>query len=658
MDILERATRLGVDTQYWTAFGELRKVAPEVLQRLVGVLAKTDRHDTRLLPASIVVRGDEPPELRLSAPEGVSFRWHIGGVDALAQGQATSPTLRLPGQLPQGIWQLRVTLEDPGRRQQEDSCLLVSPPQAYQGEPHWPQRMWALAVQLYAVRSNRNWGHGDFSDLLALVELAADLGACGIGLNPLHALFDDRAEETSPYYPSSRFFLNPLYIAVEALPEFPGVEAAGLDGDIERLRNSSMLDYEGIAKAKFAGLALAYETFREQGTAERLAEFDCFRQSQPLPLQAFACFEVLRRRFTQPWWEWPQEWRRPSQASLSEYARSEAKAVQFYEYTQWAAHSQLKQCQERARARGMPVGLYLDLAVGVRSDGFDAWCDQEAVLSETAVGAPPDALNAAGQNWGLAGFNPVALEERAFKPFEWLLNASMAHAGAIRLDHVLGLQRLFLIPKGVPARDGTYIRMPFTGLLAVTALTSMQNRCLVIGEDLGTVPQNFRETLAKWGIWSYQVMIFERSAGGEFISPDHYRENALVTFATHDLPTFVGWRDHHDLAIKKELNMDAGETEGARNHAVDLLRTALRRQGSEAMEFSSVAKYLAATPARLMVISMEDVLGVKDQVNLPGTLKEHPNWRRPLPVLLENLGNHENVLTVAEIMRAAGRSWH
>ena len=303
----------------------------------------------------------------------------------------------------------------------------------------------------------------------------------------------------------------------------------------------------------------------------------------------------------------------------------------------------------------MPIGLYLDVAVGVRNDSFDAWCDQDAVLSGTAVGAPPDILNTAGQNWGLAGFNPVGLEDRQFDPFCRMLRASMHYAGAIRLDHVLGLKRLYIIPHGMRAIQGAYIRFPFEALLAVVALAGVEHRCIVIGEDLGTVPDNFRETLADWGLWSYQVMLFERRWDGTFAPPENYRQNALVTFGTHDVSTFAGWRDHRDLTVKQALGMDPGETSEQRHGAFHALNQALQQHGIEGTDFPAVAKFLADTPCRLLVISLEDLLGITDQVNLPGTVDEHPNWRQRLPIALEELRTHEAVVRVAQIMNSAGR---
>ena len=260
-------------------------------------------------------------------------------------------------------------------------------------------------------------------------------------------------------------------------------------------------------------------------------------------LSRFACFEMLRHKFNKPWWEWPEEWRQPDEARCADFAPGpDAAEIEFVEFVQWVRRPAIAGLPGARERLGMKVGLYLDVAVGVQSDGFDAWNEQVAISRHLAVGAPPDPLNTAGQNWGLAGFNAAGLEIKSFEPFREMLRASMRHAGAIRLDHVLGLKRLYLVPHGFAADNGVYVQMPFEALLAATAQESVAHRCVVIGEDLGTVPEGFREEMADWGIWSYQVMMFERDEHGAFRGIDHYTPNALVTFNTHDLSTYAGWR--------------------------------------------------------------------------------------------------------------------
>jgi 4-alpha-glucanotransferase len=652
--ILERAALWGIDTQYEDAFGRLRTVSLEAVTRLLRALAAEGEPAPRLLPRTIVLRRGGDHTVRVDAPAGLALHWEIGAARTIATGSGSAPCLLLPKNLPPGLSLFRAS-PVPGDLT-EEATLVVAPDRAYQGEASAPRRMWAPAVQLYGVRSARNWGHGDFTDLLALIDLAADLGAAGIGLNPLHALFDDHPGEPSPYFPSSRLFLNPLYVDVEAAPGFPGLQQAGLDDVVPALRDARMMDYVRVAEAKQRGLALAYRNFRAHGTPEERDAFDRFRRAREPWLAWFACFELLRRKLAAPWWDWPASWRVPRHDALDELRQSEEAGVGFFEFMQWQAHEQIERCRARARSRGLPIGLYLDVAVGVRRDGFDAWCDQNAILPGITIGAPPDALNRSGQDWGLAAFNPAALEARQFEPNRRMLQASMQYAGAIRLDHVLGLKRLYLVPAGLSPADGAYIRCPFEALLAVTALASDECKCIVIGEDLGTVPENFRETLGDWGLWSCQVMLFERAPNGEFLPPDCYREQALVAFSTHDLPTFAGWRESRDLAVKTSLGLVAGETQRQRQSALAALRRALNRSAKQSVDFASVARFLAGTPSRLLMVSMEDLLGLPDQVNLPGTIDIHPNWRRRLPVALEALAGHDGIGSVAAAMRAAGRS--
>ena len=506
-------------------------------------------------------------------------------------------------------------------------------------------------MQLYAVRSRRNWGHGDFTDLAALIELAADVGATGIGLNPLHALFSDLPQQASPYGPNSRLFLNPLYIDVAALPEFSAEIA--LDADIEKLRSTGMVDYAGVARAKLAALRRAYDEFRRAATAERKTDFEQFRAERGRTLARFAAFETLRGRFPTTWREWPEPWRKPGDRAVQELRTSEPDAFGFHEFLQWVADRQLKACRDLARHRGMAVGLYIDLAVGVDPAGADAWMDQEVMLTGLSVGAPPDALNTAGQSWGLTTYNPHSLVARSFEPLREMLRAAMRYAGAVRLDHVLGLMHIYVVPQGSSARDGAYLRFPFLSMLDVIADESRRHQCTVIGEDLGTVPEGLRDTLAAWGVWSYLVVLFEREWGGAFKHPSRYAVNALATFNTHDLPTFTGWLSGHDLAVKRGIGLDPGETDQDRENT----RLAWRAAASAVIEpsFDHVAEFLAATPARLVAVQLEDILDVRDQINVPGTVMEHPNWRRRLPAAIEDLRNDQRLVRIAAAFSRAGR---
>jgi 4-alpha-glucanotransferase len=528
------------------------------------------------------------------------------------------------------------------------------PEPAYQGDG---RKCWVLAVQLYGVRSRRNWGHGDFSDLAALLDIVADLGCAGIGLNPLHAQFYDRPGcSGSPYSPNSRLFLNPLYIDVEAIEEFDRAHAVVRSPDIARLRDAELADYPSITTLKIAGLRAAYRSFAANGSDKRRADFAAYRAERGRPLECFAAFETLRQKHSDAWPEWPEEWRQPSDDALRRLRESHPDELDFHEFLQWNAERQLERCRDIARHRGMSIGLYLDTAVGVDGGGADAWMDRDVVLRGLSVGAPPDQFNPAGQDWGITAYNPHGLVARRFEPFRQMLRAAMRHAGAIRIDHVLGLMRLYVVPHGLGSAKGAYLRLPFADMLAVVAEESRRWNCITIGEDLGTVPEGFRDRLAAWGVWSYLVVMFERNGDGSFRRPEEYPERAIATFNTHDLATFTGWMTSHDLRIKHAINVDPGETEDdRRNSRVTLYSALAEATGSQRIGFEDVAAFLGATPTRLVSIAIEDVLGMEDQVNVPGTVTEHPNWRQRWPVLLEELSSDQRLRDIAATLARAGR---
>jgi 4-alpha-glucanotransferase len=636
MDLFARAKELGIQTEYIDGQGHRHVTEQAALKVIIDALPF--RAANRFIDGTVVVRSGRSARTGLKQAATSPLHWKIvADLKVIAEGEAGDrqghtgePVIFWPADLPVGSYRLHLT-DAAGFTEQVP--LIVAPPRAFGGDF---DRCWLLAVQLYGVRSARNWGIGDFTDLEGLIDLASQLGADGVGLNPLHALFGDRPTDCSPYSPNSRLFLNALYLDVERVPGFrPGAE----DGDaLDRARQGDIVDYAGIAVLKWRALRSAFEAFKADPGSDRRQDFERFRAERGILLSRFACFEVLRHKLKQPWWEWPQQLRQPDEAACGRLRQGpDGVEVEFVEFVQWAADRQLEACQHRAKELGMKVGLYLDVAVGVQSDGFDAWNEQAAISRRLGVGAPPDPLNTAGQSWGLAGFNAAGLEIRSFEPFREMLRASMRHAGAIRLDHVLGLKRLYLVPHGFPADKGVYVQMPFEPLLAATAQESVAHRCVVIGEDLGTVPEGFREVMADWGIWSYLVMMFERDDRGRFCGVDHYASNALVTFNTHDLSTYAGWRSFSDLKLKRSLGIDPGESDDARWHALTMLSDILRHHGIDRHDFNAVVGFLARTKSRLLTVALEDLLGVVDQPNIPGTVDEHPNWRRRLPLALDRI---------------------
>lgn len=519
-------------------------------------------------------------------------------------------------------------------------------------------RRWLVAAQLYGLRSHRNWGHGDFTDLADLIRIAARAGAAGVGVNPLHALFPDDPERVSPYSPSSRLFLSPLYIDMDAVPEFGRSDAVGIADEIARLRANEVVNYPAVWAVKLKALRAAFEKF-PKARSQRRDDFEAFRTERGEELERFAAFQVLRGRFGPQWTAWPTRWRAPSANVLAELKTTAAAEMEFHAYVQWLADRQLGACRDLAAELGMPVGLYLDIAVGVAPDGADAWTQQEDLLSDLSIGAPPDLYNVAGQNWGLAAFNPHALAARDFAAFRRVLQAAMRYAGAVRLDHVLGLNRIYVVPSGLPASQGGYLRYPFDAMLAAIAEESQKAHCLVIGEDLGTVPEGFVERLAAAGIFSYRVMLFERARDGSFRPPEDYPAAALVTFNTHDLPTFAGWLTGSDLKVKRRLGLDPGETDEERAAAQRALRDALAAAGlldDSGLNFVQVARFLARTPTSLLAASLEDAIGAQAQPNVPGTVNEYPNWRQRLPVALDEIETHAGFRTLAAALRQAKRT--
>jgi 4-alpha-glucanotransferase len=646
MDVYSKARDLGIDLEFLDGRGHRHVVNSDRLCAVLDGLPPPLRHPYLKQPVVVIADGGNCRVPVGFGASGIGWRL-VERKGVLARGYVAGETIDIPQATPIGTY--RLELEDEDGNTIDSIPLLVTPGKAYQGAF---DRVWLLSVQLYGLSSSRNWGIGDFTDLAALIELTADWGCAGIGLNPLHALFDDRPLECSPYAPNSRLFLNPLYIDPERVPNFSPAWLAQHCGQSDQARRGELIDYSAVAELKLAALRHAFESFNtEDGTAR--AEFEAFRQERGELLQRFACFEVLRHQFgSSPWWQWPEEWRRPDDPRIQVFRNGPRRAeIEFVEFVQWCAAAQLQSCADLAAERGMAIGLYLDVAVGVQPGGFDAWNEQNAISRRLSVGAPPDQLNTAGQDWGLAGFNAVGLETSNFAPFREMLRASMRFAGAIRLDHILGLNRLYLIPSGAAPRDGVYVEMPLEALLGVIAQESVDQGCVTIGEDLGTVPDGFRDVLAEWGVWSYKVMMFERGQEGAFAGPSGYSANALVTFNTHDLASFAGWQSHSDLRIKREIGLDPGETDEMRAHARRAFEWRLDEEHIAPKDFSGAVEFLARTPSRILSIALDDLIGSKNQPNIPGTVSEHPNWRRRLPVELKDLDRCLDIDALRHVLR-------
>jgi 4-alpha-glucanotransferase len=532
--------------------------------------------------------------------------------------------------------------------------------------PEWLQqgRAWGVSLQLYGVRSARNFGIGDLEDLAQLAELLAGWGADFIGVNPLHALFSADPEQASPYSPSSRQYLNPIYIAVDRV--IRADDAGKWRTAVARLRKTEMVDYAGVAALKSAVL---HEIFSRRAGG---AEFDAYCAAEGEALHSFAVFEALSEHFAAEgrgpgWHGWPEEFHDIRSPKVAMFAKTHAERVRYHKWLQWIAARQLAEVQQRALAAGMRIGVYLDLAVGVSPDGAAAWADQALFAPRARIGAPPDMFNHLGQDWGLAPMKPANLVARRFEPFERELQAAMRSAGAVRLDHVMSLARLYWLPAGTDARSGGYVRYPIDDLLSVLDRCSQETKCVVIGEDLGTVPPGFRDIMRDHNVLSYRVFYFERGHEGRFNSAEHYPAQALACIATHDLPPLRGWWEGRDIAARVACNMyeHADAAQGAYNeraHArwrmLEVLRDSGAFDGGDVPGSSDGAlnedlfiaahRYLARTPCRLFAVQLEDVAGAADMVNLPGTDRQHANWRRKLPVPLEELPNLETLRRTIE----------
>jgi 4-alpha-glucanotransferase len=562
---------------------------------------------------------------------------------------------------------------------------LASAPEPRNGEtmgapqcfvPGWlaDGRAWGITCQLYGLKSTRNWGIGDFADLARLAELAAASGADFVGMNPLHAQFLADPSRFSPYSPSSRLFLNPLYISIDALEAHTRPDR----GQLESLRNTDLVEYGPVSLLKLAALERLHGKFVRQDDDTAKGSFQDFCTARGEPLDWFALYEALSEHLVSQghpagWHHWPEHYRRRDSAEVKRFANAHRDRTEFHKWLQWVAQSQLRQAHNRARAAGMRIGLYLDLAVGVATDGADTWADAGAVLAGARLGCPPDMFNEAGQDWGLAPLSPIGLLTRDFAPWRLLLDELMRSAGAVRIDHAMGLTRLFLIPDDAEAKKGAYLSYPLAGMLRVLADVSQARRTVVIGEDLGTVPAGFRDIMHEAEIQGYRVLYFEREQNGWFRAPEYYSHRALACLSTHDLPTLRGWWAGTDIRARKRLGWyppeKAADLRKARAEERVLLLAAMQHAGvlpaaceplllgaapcpEELPAEICVAAHiiLAKARSRLVAVQLEDLAAVKEQANLPGTVDEYPNWRRKQPLDLDELAGTELFRAVTEAL--------
>jgi 4-alpha-glucanotransferase len=590
-------------------------------------------------------------------------------------------TFPLPSDLPLGYYEVKAWAQGGSSSVEASFRLILAPERCYIPDRlQQGGRLWGFALQLYSLRSERNWGIGDFQDLASVVEWAGKLGAGVLGLNPLHALKNSQPYHISPYSPNSRLFLNDLYIDVDQVAECkttPEVQKRLADptfrAQLDAARSSDLVDYNAVASAKRAVLELCYRAFLRdnfEGAEPELKPktargwfFHQFVQQEGAPLVQYALFQALEdeRQFVQSrsivWPDWPEQYRTPASEAVTEFKRRHMKKVRFFQYLQWLAAEQLKALVGRTREVGMAIGFYHDMALGSDRCGADGWRFQDVLALKADCGAPPDAFAPEGQNWGFSPADPVRLRASGYEYVIEMLRNNLRYGGAIRIDHVMALFRLFWIPRGLPASKGTYVHYPADDILAILALESTRAQALVIGEDLGTVPDWVRARLDAAGVLSYRVFYFERTGSGAYKPPALYPAQALAVVTTHDLPTLSGYWEGTDIETRVKLGLLESEPARTTMRAQRQIEKTwiLAALKSEALlpagmsenpahtpamtaELSqAIHLYLARTPAWMVLANVEDVIGTREQANLPGTVDQHPNWCQKLAVCVDEL---------------------
>lgn len=530
------------------------------------------------------------------------------------------------------------------------------------------RRSFGLWTNLYTLRSERNLGFGNLSDLRRLVAWAGRCGADFVGVNPLHAI-RNRGHEVSPYSPVSRFYRNPLYLDVGEMPELQRCPSAqrllaspSVREELHRLRAADHLDPERVASLQRRLLAPLHRAFRKQQDA-RTRAFHRFRARQRL-LEDYATFQALEERlasagYARDWRRWPRELRAHDSPAVEAFRRRHRDLVELHAFVQFELDRQLARAARAARSAGLAVGLYQDLAVGSLASGFDAWRFQDRIVFGASLGAPPDAYARRGQDWGLPPLHPRRMADNDFEIWRGLLRAAFAHAGALRVDHVLGLFRQWWVPAGRPAAEGAYVRFPTGSLLAVLAEESRRQRALVIGEDLGTVPPQVAPTLARYGVLSSRVLLFERDRSGRFRSARRWSHRALATANTHDLPPLAAFWSGSDLDLRRSLGLlrDAAALSRARREREAERRALLYRLEADGHlapgrdpapeELTrAVHAFLCSTPCPLVGLSLDDLSGETEPVNVPGvSIERHPSWTRRMRLPAEELPSDPRVQT-------------
>ncbi|MHA7848984.1 4-alpha-glucanotransferase [Serratia sp. D1N4] len=664
----QAASQAGIAADYINAHGKQQAISPETKRKLLDAMSNASlRSEAAPLPLVKVFYHGNPVALPLGGSG--EYHWVLQCEDgSQQQGRASArKTLTLAGKLPLGYHQLQLTQGE----QQWQCRLIVAPKRCYEPQALLTgKKLWGACVQLYTLRSDRNWGIGDFGDLRVMVSEVGERGGAFVGLNPIHALYPANPESASPYSPSSRRWLNVVYIDVNAVEDFQHSAAAqkwwqkaATQKLLAKARSSDQVDYCAVTQLKLAALKLAFPQFQARKASDALKQaFERFVSEGGSSLYQQAAYDALHAHLSANdssmwgWPAWPEEYRQGNGAAVAAFCQQHTDEVTFYLWLQWLAASQFAECFGQSQEQQMPIGLYRDLAVGVAEGGAETWCERELYCLGASVGAPPDILGPLGQNWGLPPMDPHVMAARGYQPFIDLLRANMTSCGALRIDHVMALLRLWWIPYGETADNGAYVKYPVDDLLALLALESQRHRCMVIGEDLGTVPVEIVGKLRDSGVYSYKVLYFERDSESQFRAPQSYPVQAMATITTHDLPTLRGYWQSGDLTLGKTLGLypDAEVLKtlfADRERAKQGLLDGLHRYGCVPQKVGKKASLLAMSPllnrglqryvadsaSALLGLQPEDWLDMSDPVNIPGTSNEYPNWRRKLSHTLEEM---------------------
>lgn len=731
----ELADLCGISAEYFDIFGKRQVISVEAKKAVLRAMhiavdseavLREEMERRRnypwrefIEPVKVMSVNDQPLRLSVYVPmdgaEGATgtIYWSVEDEQkkredfVIAQGDLSFAGERLLD----GIRYVRIELKDPSLRDigyytvrvrcevswpgfpggssvmEKESLIVVTPDACFLPPSLKEGKVWGLSVNLYALRSARNWGIGDLGDLREMVAWIAGLGGGFVGINPLHAIPNSSPYGTSPYSPVSRLYKNFVYLDMEGIPDVNESEAARellASGEfkqrLDEARGGGDVDYGGIASLKEEVLRAAFASFVEKHyrrETDRGSAFRLYRETEGGPLESFAIFFVLwkemRARFgVYSWQEWPEEFRDPAGESVSRFSREKEDDVLFHQYLQWLIETQHREAGAEAMDKGMTVGLYHDLAIGSVGGGSDAWSYQDTLAAGADVGAPPDDFNLNGQNWGFPPMIPDRLRETRYDLFIKTIRKNMKHGGALRIDHALGLFRLFWIPHGMTAREGAYVAYPAEDLLRIIALESVRNRTVVIAEDLGTIGENVRETLKRFQMLSYRLFYYERKYPEPFfMTPAEYPELALCAVTTHDLPTLSGYWVGRDLQVKQELGMIQDEDLlrqlwEERKRDKGLILAALGEEGilpeghpldpngvPEMTEelCRAIYRYLGLSRSKMVLVSLDDVIGTMDQQNMPGTVDTHPNWKQKTPLALEELVVDKRMAALGEMFR-------